>query len=186
MDRLARADPKRTKPIRNVSHHLRSLDSIRSGGATMAGNDRGRKSVNRVISSAVDLGYKVIDDQIRQGQQAAERIRAGVYSSGDAEEDLKKLIERMTFLVKELGSVTLDMVSALVRDPRTLATESAEPGIAVETRSGRAVQVKCHLVPTSSRFVPHVLALHSPDPDASTADGYPICGGRRQSPRRRG
>jgi hypothetical protein len=123
-----------------------------------------QQSVNRIISHAVDLGYKVIEDQIRQGRQAAERFRAGAYNSGDAEEDIKKLMERMLYLVKELGVVGFDLASAVIRDPRSSSALGGSD-LVIETHTARPVRVKYHVDPTSSRFVPSVPALYSANRD---------------------
>ena len=46
-------------------------------------------AARKVIGRAVKLAYGVVDDHILQGQKAAERLRAGTYSSADFDSDLQ-------------------------------------------------------------------------------------------------
>jgi hypothetical protein len=164
MDRLVRADPERTRPIRNVSHHLRHSGLTGRGDDTMADDTttRAPRGANVIISEAVSRGYQVIEDQILQGRDAAERFRAGTYNSADAEADIKKLLDRVMNLVKELGTAGFELAGAAMRDTRVATTRSAD--VAIETRSATPVQVKYSLTPTSAGFIPSVPALYSNDP----------------------
>jgi hypothetical protein len=124
------------------------------------------RSVNNIISDAVGLGYKVIDDQIRQGREAAGRFRDGAYSNTHAEEDLKKLIDRMLYLVKELGVVGFDMVGAVVRDPRRRSSSGGRSpaDLAVQVQSKKRVEVNYHLIPAAAaHFEPSIPHLYAAD-----------------------
>jgi hypothetical protein len=130
------------------------------------------RSANAIIGDAVSRGYKVIEDQILQGRDAAERFRAGTYNSADAEADVKKLVNRVMDLVKELGTAGFELAAAAIRDPRApphdphaKPSPSQGPDVAIETHSARPVQVTCKLSPPSARFVPSVPALYSNDPN---------------------
>jgi hypothetical protein len=180
MDRLVRADPERTKPIRNVSHHLRHSSLIRRGDTPMADNTTKPqpRTANAIIGDAVSRGYKVIEDQIQQGRDAAERFRAGTYNSGNAEEDIKTLVNRMMDLAKDLGTAGFELAAAAIRDPRapprdphSTPSPSQSPDVAIETHSARRVQVTCKLSPPSARFVPSVPALYSNNPEVPPLKG---------------
>jgi hypothetical protein len=130
------------------------------------------RTANAIIGDAVSRGYKVIEDQILQGRDAAERFRAGTYNSADAEADVKKLVNRVLDLVKELGTAGFDLAAAAVRspsdtprDPNSAPSPSQNSDVAIETYSTRRVKVICKLNPPSARFVPSVPALHSNDPN---------------------
>jgi hypothetical protein len=123
-----------------------------------------QRSARNIISDAVSVGYRVIEDQILQGRDAAERFRAGTYNAADAEADIKKLLDRVMNLVKELGTAGFELASAAIRDPRGATFRGAD--VVIETRSVKPVQAKCDLRPPSANFVPSVPALYSNDPKA--------------------
>jgi hypothetical protein len=132
------------------------------------------RSANTIIGDAVSRGYKVIEDQILQGRDAAERFRAGTYNSADAEADVKKLVNRVMDLVKELGTAGFELAAAAIRDPRdphSTPSPSQSPDVAIETHSARPIQVTCKLSPPSARFVPSVPALYSNDPKVPPLKG---------------
>jgi hypothetical protein len=136
------------------------------------------RTANAIIGDAVSRGYKVIEDQIQQGRDAAERFRAGTYSSGDAEADIKKLVNRVMDLAKDLGTAGFELAAAAIRDPRAPPRDphsppspSQSPDVAIETHSARPVQVTCKLSPPSARFVPSVPALYSNNPEAPPLKG---------------
>ena len=155
MDRQSRPDPKRTKPNRSAIHNPGDFGTEGSGTA---------RPPEDVISQAVLLGYQVIEKQILQGRSAAERIRAGVYSSGDAEQDINSLIGRVVSLAKEMGVAWFDLLSTTMpmRDPKRYPVGSGY-NITVKSRSQRSVQVDCKLTPPSPRFVPCIRGLHAAD-----------------------
>ena len=172
MDRLVRADPERTKPIRNVSHHLRHSSLIRRGDTPMTDNTTKPqpRTANSIIGDAVSRGYKVIEEQINQGRDAAERFRAGTYNTADAEADVKKLVNRVLDLVKDLGTAGFELAAATIRpgvppqEPSGKPSPSQSPAVTIETHSTRPTQVSYKLTPPSTRFVPSVPALYSKDP----------------------
>ena len=96
--RATKPNPERTEPKRTTS------------------GPAGPPSAQRkVISRAVELAYGVVDDHIRQGQKAAERLRAGTYSSADFDSDLKMCLDRALRLSKEFGVVGMDFFDAVRR-----------------------------------------------------------------------
>src|SRR5690348_2338757 len=99
MTRRVRSTLERDEPIRSVMHHLLSPAFPRAGDDEMPNRATGPNSVDEIISDAVGLGYKVIGEHIRQGREAAEQIRDGTYSTGHAEADVKKLADRILYLL---------------------------------------------------------------------------------------
>jgi hypothetical protein len=163
MNRRVRPDLKRAKPIRNVIHHLWSPVLAGAGDDKMADRAASPKSVNKIISDAVGLGYKVIEEQISQGQQAAERFRSGAYSASHAEEDVKKLMDRTMNLVKELGVVGFDLAAAVLRDPRASAVKGFQSDISVRIQSKKRVEVNYHLSSPTAHFEPSIPPLYAAD-----------------------
>jgi hypothetical protein len=147
-------NPRATKP-----------DSERNGPHRTTGGPASSASGQRkVISRAVELAYGVVDDHIRQGQQAAERLRAGTYSSADFDEDLRVCLDRALSLTKEWGVVGVDFFAALRRMAGSrLGSGPSAQDVALETKSKRRAEVKFHLRPGVSPFNPFVPPLYSAD-----------------------
>jgi hypothetical protein len=164
MTRRVRPVLERDKPIRSVTHHLLCPVFARAGDDEMADGAGGPRSVNKIISDAVCLGYNVIDEQIRQGREAAERFRGGAYSNSHAEEDVKKLMDRMLFLVKELGVVGFDMAGAVVRDLRSSSGGRSPADLTIQVQSKRRVELNYHLIPAvAAHFEPAIAPLYAAD-----------------------
>lgn len=81
-----------------------------SGGAT-AGD------VHDVIAHAVRLGYRVVEENLRHGRDAAERLRANDYGFGDAGADVEIVLHRFLKGARELGSSFFDLFGAVLEDP---------------------------------------------------------------------
>lgn len=71
-----------------------------------------------VVADAVRLGYRVIEENLRQGRDAADRFRADGYRLEDAQEDVVTLGRRVMGLARELGSGSFDLLAAVLDDPR--------------------------------------------------------------------
>lgn len=84
--RARRPDLERDHPIRQFSTVFREAEPPR-GEAQGPGGD--------AVSRAVELGYRVIDDYIRQGQKAASRMREGRVNTESLQADVEELGMRM-------------------------------------------------------------------------------------------
>lgn len=117
-ERARRARPERSGPNR----------STMSGRGSEGGDDRGSPppvdepfpEVTEVVAEAVRLGYRVVEENLRQGRMAADRIRARDYDVGDARDDVVTLGRRFVELARDLGSSWFDLVEAVFDDPRLL------------------------------------------------------------------
>jgi len=90
-ERVKRPRLDRTQPIRSWVN-LFDLSGASGQPATEGG--RGA-SLGDVISRSVDLGYRVVDDYIRQGQKAAERLSGRSYGPDTLGSDAQELGARM-------------------------------------------------------------------------------------------
>jgi hypothetical protein len=118
----------------------------------------------KVINRAVELAYGVVDDHIRQGQKAAERLRAGTYSSADFDSDLKMCLDRALRLSKEFGVVGVDLFDAIRRMAGSGAfTASARGDVDLEVKSKKRAHVKWDLSSSPAGFSPSVPPLQSAD-----------------------
>lgn len=79
MSRSRRTRPSldRTQPVRSFSGVLGAAATAGAATAAAPGDGAPRPRVEEAVSRSVELGYRVIDDYIRQGQRAAQRLGAG-------------------------------------------------------------------------------------------------------------
>jgi len=196
-ERLHRPEPERTGPLRNAANYLR--DQAPAGGtqpepAPHAGA-HAPDAPDDVVAHGVRLGYKVIEEQIRQGQRLAQRLAKATDKAGKSEPgaagapvsgEISALIERSMHLCKDLGALCVDAVETLARSPDLLQSVlarawPAQPGIVagavaaqaftVEVVSPHRTQVTVHLPSSAERFAPLVHALHAADPAIAPLTG---------------
>lgn len=187
-DRKRREDPSRGKPNRNATNHLGMGEASAQGPRQPGGK---APSFDKLVNDAVVLGYQVIDEQIRQGRAAAERLRAGESFLNVPPDDVSALIERMIELSQGLAAIWIDLLSALgtavqqarppqagtPRPPSTAGTSRpARPmtitGCEVKSKGNRKVEADIHLHAVPAHFVPNVLPLHH----ATDPETVPIAG----------
>jgi hypothetical protein len=173
-ERLHRPDLERSEPRRNAANYLRD--------PTAAAEDLGRSDAERhpedVVAYGVRLGYQVIEEQIRKGQQLAQRLRPGTATGSD---DLGALVGRVLHLYKDFGALCFDAVDVLGRGA---AARSAAPGAGearqeemprpgtnassvygIEVCSPFRTQVMLNFTDGSRNIVPRAHTLHASDPN---------------------
>jgi hypothetical protein len=64
----------------------------------------------------VELGYRVIEDQIRQGQRVAEQLNSRSYDSGAMGGDLREVADRVWRYYTDVGGLLVDFLSSLASD----------------------------------------------------------------------
>ena len=187
-ERLHRTDPERTGPIRDAATYLRDAPAGDAGPASSATAD----APESAVAHGVRLGYKVIEEQILQGQQLAQRLgkatgklgaTGATGATGAAE--ATDLIERVLHLYKDVGALCLDAVEAVARstairtglaraseaikaptgaaDVPSASAPAAGVRYSVEVASRRRLQVTLDLSMRPGQFVPRVLPLHAAD-----------------------
>jgi hypothetical protein len=168
--RIKRPALDRTEPIRNWSTLL--------GGAG-AGGDLGD-----VVARSVDLGYRVVDEYIRQGQKAAERLNGRAPLAPDSmASDLQDAAARMTQYASDFVRVWFEFMGAAMASNVGLATASPAPPqngaaaqpvaaapertrVHIEVASRRPVEVALDLRPGAAHALLVAHALRSVDPDS--------------------
>lgn len=112
-----RARPARSGPIR----------AAMSGRGSEDGDDRATPpaeepfpEVTEVVAETVRLGYRVVEETLRQGRRAADRLRARDYDIGEARDDVLTLGRRFLDLARDLGTSWFDLMGAVLDDPRLL------------------------------------------------------------------
>ncbi|HEY2255584.1 MAG TPA: hypothetical protein VGI11_08095 [Variovorax sp.] len=179
-ERLHRTDAQRTEPIRHAATYLRDPGPEGAAAAPPDGEDNS-------VAHGVRLGYKVIEEQILQGQRLAQRLGKATagFGAGTGSGEVNVLIERVLSLYKDVGKLCVDAVESVARNPAlrsgfaraasSVATPApggrgpaAEPAagtrFAIEVASRRRAQVRLDLGLSPGSFVPRVHALHAADP----------------------
>jgi len=113
-ERVKRPKLKRRQPTRSWSTLFQVPEAAgdqpaSESGATTAGRSP-EASLNDVVARSVDLGYRVIDDYIRQGQQAARRIQDGSYGPGTFSSDVQQLSARFAQYASDFMGVWLELM----------------------------------------------------------------------------
>jgi hypothetical protein len=178
-ERIRRPDLERTAPRRDSAAHL-----FKAAGSDPQSKPQSKipdeKSYDGVVQGVM-LGYQVVEEQIREGQRLAQRLRQAADMKGVTEsEGLGPLVGRALNVYKDLGALCFDAVEALARSPALLsglspalqreteiahgADASPDEVYAVELHSSHRTQVTLKLARTSRTSLPHVHALHAPDP----------------------
>jgi hypothetical protein len=164
---------------------MKGSDRVQRSQRTRETPNRG-KTVEEVVSEAVRKGYEVVEENLRQGRQAAQRLRLGTYKSSEIRGELGSFGNRLLQLGMELGATWVQLVAAIVRDPQlrfafeeagqetpgTAATvQPVSPPIAYRVRCSREVEHSLALHPLHRPMVPTVAGLYSLDADVSIPPG---------------
>lgn len=109
--RTKKPSPKRTRPIRNWSTILAAPAASEGGAGTdgAAPKEGERPTREDVVSRSVQLGYRVIDEYIRQGQRAAKRINDGTFDPGAMAGDMQQLTAQMGRYVSDFASIWFEL-----------------------------------------------------------------------------
>ncbi len=182
--RRRRTTPARTKPVRTAWSGPAAEDAAAASAVPPAGlqpADPVSGEVERLVADAVRVGYEVIGDNLRLGRAAAERLSAGTYAAADLPKDLGTLAKRYLQLLRDLGSVSFDLMEALLHDPRLksalAAGKTAEPLVpaqGADPNAGagavpRAVPLTCRFTGEAARASARPCALLSVETPAMLA-----------------
>ena len=140
-DHVKRPPLERIQPIRNWSTLFKG--PVAHGGsadaesATGAGTDHA--SLNDVVSRSVDLGYRVVDEYIRQGQKAAQRLNERSYGVQTMASDVQDLAMRMTQYASDFAAVWLQLVQLAAAGNSAPGAPRAAGGVDRATPEAAAV-----------------------------------------------
>lgn len=176
-DRVTRPTLPRTGPVRGWTT---------PAGATVAptGETPDPPRAGDVISNAVDLGYRVLDEYMRQGQQAARRFGVRPERAEEATDDLQALATRMARYTSDFLGVWSQFVDVALSSgvaspagrtngqaPGSAPAAAARTTVAVRIEAVQPVTVTLDL---ASSFVARGLTvqeLRSADPTKSWLGG---------------
>ena len=122
--RIRRPKLERTGPIRSWSSRFEAQTRQGTQAPPTPGAPAGGPpgpDLGDVVSRSVDLGYRVVDEYIRRGQRAAQRLSERSYDVQAMTSDLQDVAMRTLQFASEFARVWLDPM-------RRAATEVAPPG----------------------------------------------------------
>ena len=192
-ERIRRPQPDRTQPIRNLSTLFgasprRAPDG--DGADDSAPDGKKMASFGEAVSRSVELGYRVVDDYIQQGQRAAQRLNDRSIGPETITRDVQELTARMAQYASDFLGVwfeVLELASAGTASRRAGATPKGgadaaaaptptpprparEPSsertrVRIEVSSARPAEVSLDLVPNAGGASLVVHALRAVDPE---------------------
>lgn len=74
-----------------------------------------------VILDAVSSAYRVVDDNVREGRRAAERLRAAPPPSSEPPPNAMAVANRLLHVTRDLGATWVDLIVAVLREPEVRA-----------------------------------------------------------------
>src|SRR6185295_210262 len=178
-DRVTRPEPERTQPIRSWSTLFEA-----------PGRERG-PSLGDVVSRSVDLGYRVVDEYVRQGQRAAERVGERSYGAEAIASDVQQLTARMSQYASDFLSVWFEFLELAMAGSAARGAATANGGgtpapddgdrspgkpaapvetagertrVRIEVVSGQPAEVELDLRPGAERQPLVIHALRDVDP----------------------
>lgn len=113
--RVTRPEPERTMPRRGWSNLFGAGADSGSGAAAPAGGAEGGAGDDRAsdtVSRAVELGYRVIDEYVRQGQKAAQRLSSRSWSPETALRDTQDFTARVTRHASDMVALWIDLLDS--------------------------------------------------------------------------
>jgi hypothetical protein len=178
-ERARRPQPERTEPIRSFGG-LFGLSG--PPGDPGGGGARGAGSLGDVVSRSVELGYRVVDEYVRQGQEAAQRMTDRTYGPEAAVRDAQQLTTRMVQYASDFMRLWFDFLQLgalgglarpepdrrLLREPTPTPAPELRTGPArlrLELVSGRPAEVSLELRPDApvEHLVVHALRAEGAD-----------------------
>jgi hypothetical protein len=123
-ERIKRPEPERAGPMRRWS-----LFGTGDASAGRTSDGTSDPPLSDVISRSVDIGYRVVDDYIRQGQRAAERMSRRAYGPETFTSDAQELSARMMKYTSDLFATWFEFMEVMIAGgaARAVTTAGAVP-----------------------------------------------------------
>jgi hypothetical protein len=188
--RARRPELERDHPIRHFSTVFREAEPRRAEAQGGGGDS---------VSRAVELGYRVIDEYIRQGQKAASRMRDGRLNSESLQADVEELGMRMAQHASDFAAMFGELLArggldsevksdgrsparpeepppaseprASAGSPAPAPSAPARTQLRIAVLSARAAEVSVDLHPGAATrpLIAHALRLYRAEGDAEGA-----------------
>jgi hypothetical protein len=162
--RFRRPDAARTGPQRSFATTY-SYPGPAASWARSANTPSSSGRIDNVIASAVDLGNRVIEEQLQQGRNVARQLRQGSRNSNAVESDIATLLQSLSRVTKSAIDAWVELLGA-ARGGGATPGSGLDCGAAfsIQVISMRPAQVTLNLCPISSPFVPIILELKPTTP----------------------
>src|SRR5262245_17627432 len=181
----------RTDPIRSWSTLFQApgTDGRRADDPAKPSGKSTGGSVDDVVTRSVELGYRLVDEYIRQGERAARRVGERSYSPQTFSSDMQDLAARMTQYASDFVRLWVEMfqlaasgglygtgmpanagfpaAGKVVSPSETTHGNDMPPDtrVVIEVVSAQAIETSLELRPDASRRNLVVHALRAVDPD---------------------
>jgi hypothetical protein len=189
-DRLKRPRLERVQPIRSWSTLFKAPTA--DGSGTNSADNKGGASLQDVVSRSVELGYRVVDEYVRQGQKAAQRLNDRSYGVQAIAGDAQDLAMRMLEHASDFAAVWLEFVQIAAAGNATASSSAGEDAaktkpderpnaaapasrskdasperlrVRIEMLSTQPTEVSLDINPDAARLPLIVHALRAVDPD---------------------
>ena len=113
-ERVRRPTLPRTEPIRSWSTLFGASKTNGSSGANGSHASNGARSRADAVQRGVELGYRVIDDYIRQGATVASAFSNPGQGRAPSGDDLPKMTERMMQYASDFSSLWFEAMSIML------------------------------------------------------------------------
>ncbi len=166
--RLKRPDPERIEPIRNWGLMYRQPKPDTNPGEHDVHPEKAYSvgGIGEAVASAVELGYRVINEQIRLGQQIAPRFSDGAYRLGTG--DARDVIEKIVRAYVDFGTFCFEAVTSLATAAGSARPQGPAPvhdgGVSLDLIASQPTRVTFDLRPQEGAPPLIVYELRTPDP----------------------
>ena len=114
-ERAHRMDPERQGPIRNWNTLYRGATESADVETDTPGRDSGDTDT---IAEAVDLGYRVIEEHIRQGSDHAGTRNGEPPGSTEGNPEILRIVQRMLRCYMDLGALWMEVADTVLGNPQ--------------------------------------------------------------------
>jgi hypothetical protein len=181
-ERIKRPHLDRTQPIRSWSTLFAAPGASRAPSTPPAGSVRAKAeaSLSDVVSHSVDLGYRVIDEYIRQGQKAAQRFTDRSYAPDTITGDAQELASRMAQYASDFTALWIEFMQVTMGNAGRWPMPPFDGfGVASQPK-GQAAPAAPAPAAAGAADVPRVkIAVASPSPTEVLVDLRPDATARR-------
>lgn len=125
--RVKRPEPARTRPVRGGWFDLFGAPGAPPQPAGPSPGAANGDSRSNPLNRAVDLGYRVVDDYIRQGQNAARLVAQQAYGPAAFQQDAQDMLARMAQYTSEFWAMWFDVVGSAATGWPNAPTNSRAP-----------------------------------------------------------
>lgn len=182
-ERIKRPQLARTEPLRDWSTLLtgstRTEDGPATAGPTPTSPDG---SLSDVVSRSVDLGYRVIDEYVRQGQKAAQRLSDRSYGPDAMAGDAQELATRMAQYASDFTAVWFEFLQLAAGGVSRRSAPPSNPVAAAPPPTARDAPADIASKPAAADSTEPTrvkVAVTSPYPTEVSLDLKPHTTGRR-------